>query len=249
MKINIRNKGFFILLAAGIMLQQCRITREIQKVISPEPGGLAGLEEACIRGDTLRSMMIREAEAWIVYEGEQYEVSTTLYVEKDSIIYLSAVKSGFEILRASIEPDSIKVIDRMNRVVYRTAMYRKFGYQHPFTYGDLQNLISRYFFCREISHAKDDFENSIAFEMDQETRKRRIIVDRDDFTLQTFEFYHRRTDEYLMGEKTEAGLRIFSNFIIGEIEIIGRGGITVYNHHVDVKMEVNPRRYSFIDLQ
>ena len=243
------NKVFFILLIAGISLQQCRITREIQMVIEAEPEGMAGLELACIKEDTVKSLMIHEAEAWIVYEGEKYEVKTTLYVEKDSIIYLSAVNSGFEILRASIEHDSIKVIDRMNRVVYRTPMHKKFGYQHPFTYRDLQNLISRYFFCREISNAQDDFDQSITFDMDHDCYKKRIIVDREDLALRVFEFYHSRTDEYLMGERTVEGLKIYSNFIIGDIEITARGGNTVYNHDVDVKMEVNPRRYNFVELQ
>jgi hypothetical protein len=248
-KFNIKNKGFFILVVAGISMQQCRVAREIQMVIEPEPEGLAGLEKACIREDTLNSLMIHEAEARIIYEGDQYEVNTTVYVEKDSIIYISAVRGGFEILRASVEPDSIKVIDRMNRVVYRTAMHRKFGYQHPFTYRDLQCLISRYFFCREIGHAQDDFEGSIMFDLDQDYQKKRIIVDREDIILKTFEFYHSRTDEYLMGERTDEGMKIYSNFMIGEIEVTASGGNTIYNHHVDVRMEVNPRRYSFIDLQ
>ena len=241
---------FFILVLSGIGLQQCRITRELQRIIEPEPEGLAGLEDVCSRQDTIESLMISKAEAVIIYEDETYEVTATMYVEKDSIIYLSAVNSGFEIIRASVEPDSIKVIDRMNRVVYRTPMYKKYGYQHPFNYRDLQNIISKYFLCREIRHARDDFEKCITFDMDGDySYKKRIMINRKDFTLKTFEFFHSRTDEYLMGENTEKGLKIYSNFMIGNIEVIANGGSTVYNQKLVVKMDVNPNRYSFIELQ
>lgn len=240
---------FFILLMSSIGMQQCRITRDIQRKVEPDVEGLGGMEQVCREQDTINNMMIYRAEAVVLFENQKYEATATLFVDKDSIIYISAVYGGFEILRASVEHDSIKVIDRMNRVVYRTPLHKRYGYQHPVNYRDLQSVMSKYFLCREMSYARDDFRENITFSFDEKYNKKRIIVDREDFTLKTFEFYHSRTNEYLMGEKTENGLKIYSNFMIGDIEINARAGSTVYNHEVDVKMEVNPNRYTFIELQ
>lgn len=244
------NKYFmYVLLLAATGVNQCGITREMGRTVEAAPEGLSGLEQACRVQDTIRNMMIQKAAATILYEDETYEVTATLFVEKDSIIYLSAVYSGFEIMRASVEHDSIKVIDRMNRIIYRTPLQKKFGYQQPMNFRDLQNIVSKYFICREMSHSRNGSGENISFEFDEEYIKKRIIFDREDLTLRTFEFYHSRTDEYLMGERTVEGLKIYSNFIVGNIEIIAKEGTTVYNHDVDVSMEVNPNRYTFIELQ
>ncbi len=63
-----------------------------------------------------------KAESLIITEDERYEATVTIYAVKDSLIYMSAVNSGFEILRATVEPDTIRVIDRLNKVVYQTPV-------------------------------------------------------------------------------------------------------------------------------
>lgn len=238
-----------IIVLAGLVLQQCRVARELQQADAPIATGMDGLRLLCMDKDTIQTVLISKTDAILVFDNERYEVSVTLFLKKDSIIYLSAVNSGFEILRASVDTDSIKVIDRMHRIVYRTPLYKRFGFQHPVNFRDLQNIISRYFICDDLDLARDDSGESIYFEFDELNTRKRITLNRTDLKMSNFEFYNSRTNKYLMGERTETGYKTYSNFMISDFEIVTRGGIISYNKDKEIKMDVNPKKYSFVDLQ
>lgn len=221
----------------------------MQKPLLPELTGMEGMVQKCLDQDTIHSFLISKADAMLMFDNERYEVVVTLYSKKDSIIYLSAVNSGYEIIRASVEKDSIKVIDRLNKIVYRTPLERRFGYQFPVNFKDLQNILSGYYLCDDLDLARDDQNNHLLFEFDEERIKKRISLDRTNLYMNTFEFYHHQTNKYLMGERIENGFKIYSNFMITEFEIIARGGSITYNREVNVKMNVNPRRYTFTELR
>ena len=237
------------LLVTCLVCQQCRISRQLVKPDPPRPEGMEGLSMICPSSDTIHSILVSKSEALLTFDNERYEVTLTLYSKKDSIIYLSAVNSGFEILRASVEPDTIRVIDRLNRIVYRTPLYKRFGYQHPVDFNDLQNLISSYFLCDDLELGKNSQSGGIGFEFDRTNIKKRIHLDGNSLKFKTFEFYHHKTNEYVMGERTPEGIKIFSNFMISDFEIFAQGGVLSYNREVKVKMSVNPSRYDYIDLQ
>lgn len=239
----------FILILTGVMLQQCRVVRDLQKPYLPELTGMDGMVQKCLAQDTIDSFLISKADAMLMFDNERYEVVVTLYSKRDSIIYLSAVNSGYEIIRASVEKDSIKVIDRLNKIVYRTPLERRFGYQFPVNFKDLQNILSGYYLCDDLDRARDDQNNHLLFEFDEDYIKKRISLDGTILYINTFEFYHQQTNKYLMGERIENGFKIYSNFMISEFEIIARGGSITYNREVNVKMNVNPRRYTFTELR
>ncbi len=244
------NKGLlYVLVFVGIILQQCKVVRDIQKSNFTELSGMEGLAQKCSALDTIQSILISKAEALLMFDDERYEVQVTLYSKKDSIIYLSAVNSGYEILRASVEKDSIKVINRLNKIVYRTPLKRRFGYQYPVNFRDLQNILNGYYLCDDLALARDDQNQMLHFEFDEELVKKRIALDRNQLYMRTFEFFHQRTNKYLMGERIENGYKIYSNFMITEFEIIARGGSVSYNREVEVKMDVNPRRYTYTELR
>jgi hypothetical protein len=199
--------------------------------------------------DTIQSILISKVEALLTYEDERYEVSLTLYSRKDSILYLSAVNSGYEIIRASVDHDTIRVIDRMNKVVYRTPLQRRFGYQFPVNFNDLQRISSFYYLCGDLSGYDDPDQSPVVLEFDQPSIKKRISLSRGAVQMDVFEFYQQQTGQYLMGERIDGGFKIYSNLMIANFEITARGGALVYNQDLKVKMDVNPRRYSFIDLQ
>lgn len=111
-----------ILLVCAFFLTQCRAYKEVVETEAPNMVGLVGLKEACLPADTVHSVLIHKAESLIITEDERYEATVTIYAVKDSLIYMSAVNSGFEILRATVEPDTIRVIDRLNKVVYQTPV-------------------------------------------------------------------------------------------------------------------------------
>ncbi|TFH23799.1 MAG: DUF4292 domain-containing protein [Bacteroidia bacterium] len=236
-------------LLALFLLQECGALKELSVPTQAGLKGMAGLEESCQAQDTIRSILISKAEAILTFDNERYEVEVTIYSLRDSFIYLSAVNSGYEILRASVMKDSIKVINRLDKIVYRSPLERKYGYQYPVNFRDLQNLISRYYLCNDLESAHDDHMDHIVFEFDEPYVKKRIHLDREGLLMKTFEFYHQQTNKYLMGERQEDAFRIYSNFMITEFEIVARGGVSTYNRDIKIKMDVNPRRYTFTELR
>ena len=232
-----------------LLLRQCGVLNEVLQPKATELEGMNGLVQYCMDGDTIESVLISKAEAILTFDDERYEVSITLYSKRDSIIYLSAVNSGFEILRATVKHDSIEVINRLNKIVYRSPLKRKFGYQYPVSFDDLQNLIANYYLCDELDSAHDDMQKCLVFDMDEHLIKKRISLNRIGGDINIFEFYHKKTDRYLMGERLENSFKIYSNFMITEFEIVASGGLRTFNRDIKVKMDVNPRRYTFIELR
>jgi hypothetical protein len=241
--------NWIFLLLTLLLLNECGALKETVKPMGATLSGMTGMIQNCEAGDTISEILIKKAEAILTYDKERYEVSLTLYSKRDSIIYLSAVNSGYEILRASVKYDSIKVIDRLNKIVYSAPLVRRFGYQYPVSFSDLQNLIANYYLCDDLSFGIDDQKNSIVFDFDEKYIKKRIHLNRSGLEMRLFEFYHQQTDRYLMGERLEDSFKIYSNFMITDVEIIARGGERSYNREVKVKMEVNPRKYSFTELR
>lgn len=238
-----------LLLFALLLLSECGAMKEALQPKEPEVLGMEGLMQNCIGSDTVQNILIKKAEAILTYDSERYEVSVTLYSKRDSIIYLSAVNSGFEILRASVKQDSIKVIDRMNKIVYSSPLQRRFGYQYPVSFNDLQNLIARFYLCDELQLGRDDMDKSIVFDFDESYIKKRIIINRNSLDMSIFEFYHQKTDRFLMGENLGDSFKIYSNFMITDIEIVASGGERTINRDIKIKMEVNPRKYTFTELR
>lgn len=238
----------FILTAGLVFFHQCKAGRNL--IPSTEtPVSNYSWEHRCLAVDTIRSFLISNVEAILNYEDDRYEVSLTLYSKKDSILYISAVNSGYEILRASADHDTIRVIDRLNKVVYRTPLYRRFGYQFPLNFEDLQHISSLYYLCGAIPEEKMQEGEHVTLEFDQPSIKKRISVSRNGQQMDIFEFFHQKTGQYLMGEKIDGGYKIYSNLMVAEFEIEARGGSMIFNKDLEVKMEVNPRRYTTIDLQ
>jgi len=247
----VRNNHFrwIPFLAVLLLLSQCKVLEEIEKPGERGLKGMDGFVQSCSSGDTIQSILIKKAEAVLTYDDERYEVELTLYSKKDSIIFLSAVNSGFEILRARADRDSVVVIDRLNKIVYSSPLTKKFGYQYPVNFNDLQNLIDNRYLCDDLDKAADDHNSSIVFEFDESNIKKRIILDRAGLKMKIFEFYHQKTDEYLMGERRDGDFKIYSNFMITKFEMTATGGERTFNREIKVKMEVNPRKYTFKEIR
>jgi hypothetical protein len=167
---------------------------------------------------------------------------------KDSFVYVSAVSSGYEIVRAMVDEDSIKVIDRVNRIVYRTPLKRQFGYQYPIQFKDIEHVISKYYLC-DLLESGIETEGKVMYDGDTPEAKKRIQWNSGNMTLDLFEFYHRTTGKYVMGERIENGMKVYFNFLVNPFELTAVGGETEYNRDIPVKMEVNRRRYTFTDIR
>ena len=75
-------------------------------------------------------ILISKAEALFISDDERYEALVSIYAIRDSLIYMSAVNSGFEIIRASVDKDSIMVIDGSIRW-FTPLVKKRLGYQNP----------------------------------------------------------------------------------------------------------------------
>jgi hypothetical protein len=211
--------------------------------------GMEGMLEQCVDRDSIESLIIRKADAILSFDGERYEAEVTLYSKRDSIIYISVVNGGFEILRASVKHDSIRVISRLNKIVYTSPLQRRFGYQYPVNFEDLQRLVSTIYLCNELEHASDNQYSQVVFDFDEKYIKKRLALKREGLQMMLFEYYHQETGKYLMGERLEEGFKIFANFMISEFEIVAKGGGFSYNETISIDMDVNPRKYTFIELR
>jgi hypothetical protein len=238
----------FGLLVPVLLLTQCKASREVMREEPLPLVGMEGLRAICRASDTIRNILISKAETLIISEDERYEATVTIYAVKDSFIYISAVNGGFEILRAAVDQDSVTVIDRLNKVVYKTPLKRRFGYQNPVNFADVQNIISRYFICDYIDQAKELDFNDMEFHFDEPNIRKCITFNRESLRMDKFDFFHMQTNKYIKGERAGENLRIFSNFMITDFEIVAKGGTTLYNRELAVKMDVNPRKYNVINL-
>lgn len=235
----------FVVVAA---LSGCKALRQVTMPDIPKPEGMEGMRQHCVRADTIGNILISKAESVIEVDDERYEAFVTVFAVKDSVVYLSAANSGFEILRATMDNDSIRVIDRINKVLYISPVKRRFGYSHPVDFNDVQNLVSTYFLCDELENVFEPGFDHLVFDLGEPFIKKQVFLNRKSLKMDKFEFYHARTNKYLMGERVENGMRIFSNFMISGLEVTAWGGTVMYNQDVKIKMDVNPRRYTIVNL-
>ena len=132
--------------------------------------------------------------------------------------------------------------------MYRTPVKRRYGHQNPVNFQDIQNLISRYNLCDDLEKARELESLHIVFNCNEPYIKKQIFLDRESLIMDQFEFSHTETGKYIRGERTREGIRIYSNFMISEFEVLAQGGQLAYNKKIQVKMQVNPKRYSIINL-
>lgn len=236
-------------------MSQCGVFRGVPEH-DPVPGsgkgtamvGMEGLRLLCEASDTINSVLISKAESLFITDDKRYEALVSIYALKDSLIYMSAVNSGFEIIRVLVDKDTIRVIDRINKIVYSSAIKKKLGHQNPVNFSDLQNLVSRYYLCDDMNAARELNFNHIGFYFTEPYLNKSIILGRETLMMDKFEFVHTETNKYFLGERGVDDFSIYSNFMVNEFEIVSKGGSVSYNQKVDVKMKVNRRKYTFVSF-
>ena len=205
------------------------------------------LDQFCDSVPDTRRLLIKKSSARMEWEGEMYEARLSLYYHEDSILFISAVNTGFEIIRAAITPDSIAVINRLDKLVY---IYKGKGFydSSPAHIQDVSAIFNPSELCREA-----DIQNLSRppVRIDQSEGDIRKIIEyrKDDFALERFEFFHKKTYAYIMGERTEGdAFTIFVNYIIKDLVIYAEGGRILRGEMVSVNMDYNKARYTTIYL-
>lgn len=151
----------FIFLCAVLMLYSCRSTRKIQTAIVKKDTVVAAVVEPDyskedsvafimeyfnhIKGNTINftTFSSRIDVEYRDGDGKKYDVNAVVRMYKDSVIWVSVTAIlGIEGIRAYITPDSVKVLDKQNKIfTARSVSYLQEVTGLPLTLATLQDLL------------------------------------------------------------------------------------------------------------
>lgn len=191
---------------------------------------------------TFNSQHIRNINAAIYLGEEQYNARVSLYYIPDSLFFMSAVNSGFEIVRIGILPDSIVYINRLDKAVY-VKNFDGFTPPSPLLFKDLEFLLNPHLVCDENDKIQIG-DGTILVDRSVKDIAREIFYRVDDLTPIKFEFFQKKTGEYVVGEFTSDGIFVvYSNYIVKDLKIEARGGRIEYNRFINFDLHVNRKKY------
>ena len=84
-----------------------------------------------------------KARVKVMWDGMRYGMTANVRMQRDSLIWASISKFGFEVGRVLIRPDSAYVIDRFNKEYYSLSLDEyKEKYDVPFDFTEMQDLVA-----------------------------------------------------------------------------------------------------------
>lgn len=140
------NKGLFILLLL-IFISSCSVHRKMQNDSIEDRGDM---EFYCDSISPYKSLYINKISAELTLGEEHYDARVSLYYIPDSIFFISAVNSGFEIVRIGIMKDSTVYINRLDKMMF-IYMQKEEGALPPVNFNDFELLINRQLLCSYAS--------------------------------------------------------------------------------------------------
>jgi hypothetical protein len=188
-----------------MIASSCRSTKTIQTAIAKRDTTVAipivdhGAADSLLYikkvWDTIRKNTIEfktfSAKIKVDFEGSDGKktppFNAFVRLKKDSILWVNINAAlGFDAFRVLITPDSVKVINKLNRTVQlRSVGYLQELSKIPMTFSDLQNLLvgNPIFLDSNINSYKKD-DKSISLMSLGILFKHLLTVNKDDFTLQ-----------------------------------------------------------------
>lgn len=119
-------------------------------------------------------------------DGKNYEFNAFIRMEKDKVIWVSIIAIlGIEGFRAIITPDSVKVLNKQDKIVQiRTVSYLKEIAHLPFDFQTLQDLLvgNPVYLDSNVLYYKKD-ENGLSLLSVGELFKNYITLNANDYTL------------------------------------------------------------------
>jgi hypothetical protein len=241
--MGMKNKIPLILLAAGIMTS-CASLRKSSNI---QFSGVDELYHFCDTMNEIESLFIGKIDAVFEIEEETYDAKLTVYYVPDSMLFISASNTGFEIVRALITPDSLILINRLDKLVY-FQHFNTSDNVDPVNFQDVEFLINKLHICAYKAQLNLD-ENRIFLDRSVQDVTKVIQYRVNDLKIERFEFFQKKTNEYVVGEVNEKDeLIIYSNYVMDDVKIIAKKGSVEVNRKVEVNMDVNKRKYIFIEL-
>lgn len=129
-----------LLVALALLGSGCKTTRSASGALREvTPEGLMDL----LRDNQIKATSL-EAKAKITFtdDNQQISVAATIKMRKDSFLWASIKKLGFEVARVKITPDSVYILDRINNeYAVRDLKFMEEGFNVPANLQTLQALL------------------------------------------------------------------------------------------------------------
>jgi len=193
-----------LLLAVGLF--SCRSTKKIQTAITPKKDTVVVVQPPAVDPHADSVAYMQKAYAGILKnqidfrtfsakvkvdfegkDGKKSDFNAYLRLKKDSALWISVnVALGIEGFRILITPDSVKVLNKIDRIVQlRSVAALQEMTQLPFTFTELQNVIigNPVFLDSNIVSYKTG-DNGLSLFMVNLFFKHMLTVNSDNFTLQ-----------------------------------------------------------------
>ena len=206
---NCMNKLFLTTILFGaLILSSCSAKKKIvsAKDVREKPTPEALLQ--FLQDQQIRSHWLT-ARAKVFYEDEQQTVNATLHLRmrEDSLIWLSFRKFNLEAIRVKITPDSVFVLNRLEKQ-FAILPIAELGQQYnlPASFGNLQTLIKGGVVLdsgRKI--ALKQKEGTFVLSQESSSLSTSAVVDTQDLSLRQLKF---RSDDKLLNINLEEYTRI-----------------------------------------
>ena len=153
-------------------------------------------------------------------DGKDYEFNAFLRMEKDRVIWISInALLGIEAFRAIITPDSVKVINKLEKTVqFRSVNYLKEIANFSFDFQTLQDLIignAVYLDSNILFYSKN--ENGISLMSVSQFFRNYILLNGNDYTLKhskldDLDVLRARTCDFTFGDYEKKDTILFSTY-------------------------------------
>lgn len=153
------NLFFWATLCCVLLVAACGTSKRATKATKIKEATPQAILDRLVRQQVQAEWM--DARANVDLDSESMRVGGTLLVKarKDSIIWLSVKKFGFEVARAQISQDSVYILDRINKEYAAEPLsYLEQRYQLPARFELLQQLLfgNPVFFSRSFELEADE---------------------------------------------------------------------------------------------
>ncbi len=239
----VRNRFLLILLV--FIVSSCSATR---KITEKQDSGSVTLDKFC---DSVqlqyKSLYINNIEANLFVEDEEYNAKISVYYQPDSIFFVSGINSGFEIVRIGMTKDSIVYINRLDKIMVILNTEDN-DLEDLITFEDVAGLLDKKLLCTQRESLRKE-KSTYVLDYSSGVIRRKLTFDAENLHMRSFEFFQKKTSEYIVGELNEIdSMTIYSNFLVDEMVLKTHGGDLTFNKKMNINLEVNRRKYEVIHL-
>lgn len=213
-----KKNSWFYFLCFGLLVLLTSACSASRKAKTPEDLERKKLEEIYQKmGERQLQSDWMDARARVKYDGPNFQVGATAYVrvKKDSVIWVSVRKLGFEVARVLIQPDSVFVLDRINNEYMKEPLAALRDYiELPANFQVIQSVIYGHPVFFSNSRPKLEIvDRQYKLSLDSPEMKSKYMID-EDFLLKSVDVMEVRSgqsfaiqyDDY----QIENGKQIFS---------------------------------------